>query len=171
MLDYKDYIYVVYQERSFSKAAQKLHVSQPWLSSVIKKTEQELKLPLFDRTTNPISLTEAGQYYIEQIERIATIEEEMRQRFAQMQAVSKATLHIGSSMFFCTYVLPSLLADFREQYPQITLTFTEGHTHVLTEKLLRGELDLILEVEKVEEKQIATVPWASEEVVLAVPAK
>ena len=171
MLDYKDYIYAVYRHRNFSKAAQELHVSQPWLSSAVKKTEQELKLPLFDRSTNPISLTEAGRYYIEQVERISAIEEEMRQRFAQMQAVSKATLHIGSSMFFCTYVLPSLLADFREQYPQITLTFTEGSTRALTEKLVRGELDLILVVEQVEERQITTVPWATEEVMLAVPAK
>ena len=171
MLDYKDYIYAVYRHRNFSKAAQELHVSQPWLSSAVKKTEQELKLPLFDRTTNPISLTEAGRYYIEQIERISAIEEEMRQRFSQMRAVSGATLHIGSSMFFCTYVLPTLLKDFREQYPQITLTFTEGNTRALAEKLTRGELDLILEVEKTEEKQIMTAPWASEEVVLAVPAK
>ena len=171
MLDYKDYIYAVYRHRNFSKAAQELHVSQPWLSSAVKKTEQELRLPLFDRTTNPISLTEAGRYYIEQIERISAIEEEMRQRFSQMRAVSGATLHIGSSMFFCTYVLPTLLADFREQYPQVTLTFTEGNTRALVEKLTRGELDLVLEVEKTEGKQITTVPWASEEVVLAVPAK
>ena len=171
MLDYKDYIYAVYRHRNFSKAAQELHVSQPRLSSAVKKTEQELKLPLFDRTTNPISLTEAGQYYIEQVERISAIEEEMRNRFAQMRAVSGATLHIGSSMFFCTYVLPTLLKDFREQYPQITLIFTEGDTRALVEKLTRGELDLVLEVEKIEQKQMATVPWAAEEVMLAVPAK
>ena len=171
MLDYRDYIYAVYRCRSFSKAAQELHVSQPWLSAAVKKTEQELGLPLFDRTTNPISLTEAGRYYMEQIERISAIEEEMRRRFSQMRAASGAALHIGSSMFFCTYVLPTLLGDFREQYPQITLTFTEGNTRALTEKLLRGELDLILEVEQIGEKQITSVPWASEEVVLAVPAK
>ena len=171
MLDYKDYIYAVYRHRSFSKAAQELHVSQPWLSSAVKKTEQELKLPLFDRTTNPISLTEAGRYYIEQIERITAIEEEMRQKFTQMRAVFKETLHIGSSMFFCTYVLPSLLKDFRDQHPQITLILTESDTRALVEKLARGELDLILEAEEVKEKQITTVPWATEEVMLAVPTK
>ena len=45
MLDYKEYIYAIYQERSFSKAARKLYVSQPWLSATVKKVEQELKLP------------------------------------------------------------------------------------------------------------------------------
>ena len=53
MLNYKEYIYAIYQEHSFSKAAQKLFVSQPWLSSVVKKVEQEIKTPLFDRSTNP----------------------------------------------------------------------------------------------------------------------
>ena len=48
MLNYKEYIYAIYQEHSFSKAAQKLFVSQPWLSSVVKKVEQEIKTPLFD---------------------------------------------------------------------------------------------------------------------------
>ena len=62
MTNYKEYIYAVYQEKSFSKAARKLYVSQPWLSATIKKAEEELGLPLFDRSTNPISLTEAGRY-------------------------------------------------------------------------------------------------------------
>lgn len=58
MTDYKEYIYAVYQEKSFSKAAKKLYVSQPWLSATVKKVEQELDVRLFDRSTTPISLTE-----------------------------------------------------------------------------------------------------------------
>jgi DNA-binding transcriptional LysR family regulator len=170
MLEYKEYIEAVCRFRSFSKAAQELHVSQPWLSSAIKKTEQELGVLLFDRSTAPVSLTEAGRYYLQETEKIDLIENEMRQHFSQMRADTNSTLHIGSSMFFCTYVLPSLLADFRAQYPQVTLVFREGSTAALTEKLLKGELDLMFEVENVENKQLLTVPWASEEIVLAVPA-
>ena len=80
MLNYKEYIYAIYQEHSFSKAAQKLFVSQPWLSSVVKKVEQEIKTPLFDRSTNPISLTPAGEYYIQQVEKVMAIEEDMREQ-------------------------------------------------------------------------------------------
>lgn len=76
MLDYKDYIYAIYQYKSFSKAAKMLHVSQPWLSTAVKKTEMELQLNLFDRSTSPVSLTEAGRYYIEQIKKINAIEED-----------------------------------------------------------------------------------------------
>ena len=88
MTDYKEYIYAIYQEKSFSKAAKKLYVSQPWLSATVKKVEQQLQIPLFDRSTNPISLTDAGRYYIEQIERIMAIEEEMQRHFNEMRSVN-----------------------------------------------------------------------------------
>ena len=170
MLDYREYVYAVYQERSFSRAAQRLHVSQPWLSAAVKKVEEALRLPLFDRSTSPISLTEAGRYYIEQIERVLAIEREMEDRFARMAEGLDVTLRIGSSMFFCTYVLPRLLEDFRAQHPNARLRLLEGTSQSLAERLLRGELDLLVEVERPKHKQIRTLPWAEEEIVLAAPA-
>ena len=148
MLEYKEYIYSVYRNRSFSRAAEELHISQPWLSAAIKKAEQELQLKLFDRTTNPVSLTEAGRFYIEQIEQIMAIEERMRQRFARMRAASGETLRVGSSMFFCTYVLPSILRDFRSQNPQAAITLVEGSPDDLMQRLLKGELDVVLDAEE-----------------------
>ncbi len=170
MTNYKEYIYAVYQEKSFSKAAKKLFVSQPWLSATIKRAEQEIGLPVFDRSTSPISLTQAGWYYIEQIERIMAIEEEMEAHFQEMRDSSRTELHIGSSMFFCTYVLPSLMEDFRLQHPQVTLTFTEGGNKTLLEKLLDGQLDFLLEAERPTNSRLYSIPWASEEIVLAVPS-
>ena len=170
MTNYKEYIYAVYQEKSFSKAAKKLYVSQPWLSATIKKAEQELGLPIFDRSTNPISLTEAGQYYIEKFEEITAIETEMHEHFKQMRDVGRTELHIGSSMFFCTYVLPSLMNEFQFLYPQVTLTLTEGGNKTLLEKLMNGRLDFLLEAEHPANSRIHSIPWASEEIVLAVPA-
>lgn len=170
MLNYKEYIYAVYQERSFSKAAQKLYVSQPWLSSVVKKVEQEIKTPIFDRSTTPISLTPAGQYYIQQVEQVMKIEEEMRRHFAQLNS-QETQLHIGSSMFFCTYVLPRLFQEFREENPQITLTLTEGGGDSMAEKLLNHKLDFFLEAEPLQNGKIQSVAWCTEELVLAVPAR
>lgn len=170
MTDYKEYVYAVYQERSFSKAAQKLFVSQPWLSATVKKVEKELNVSLFDRSTTPISLTEAGQYYVEHVEQIMAIEREMHQHFKELHESEGSELHIGSSMFFCTYVLPSLLADFQSQYPQVTLTFSEGNSGSLVKKLLDGKLDLLLEAEQPDSDKLHVIPWATEELVLAVPA-
>lgn len=170
MTNYKEYIYAVYQEKSFSRAAKKLYVSQPWLSATIKKAEQELGLPLFDRGTNPISLTEAGRYYIERIEQIMAIEAEMEAQFKKFQDETRTELRIGTSMFFCTYVLPALLNDFSLAHPEATMTFVEGSSKTLTEKLLNGQLDFLLEAERPESGQITSIPWAPEEIVLAVPA-
>ncbi|MCD8123510.1 MAG: LysR family transcriptional regulator [Lachnospiraceae bacterium] len=171
MLEYKDYVYAVYQERSFSRAAQKLYISQPWLSSVVKKVEQEVKAPLFDRSTNPISLTEAGRYYMEQAEKVTAIEEDMRRYFAELHEKEGKELHIGSSMFFCTYVLPRLMDEFRALYPDITLTFSEGSTKSMVDKMLHGKVDFLLEAERIQDPQIESMAWASEEIVLAVPAR
>ena len=64
------YIYEVYKEMSFSRAAQKLFISQPSLSAAVKKEEERIDAPIFDRSTNPIHLTEVGQEYIRAVERI-----------------------------------------------------------------------------------------------------
>lgn len=170
MLNYKEYIYAIYQEHSFSKAAQKLFVSQPWLSSVVKKVEQEIKTPLFDRSTNPISLTPAGEYYIRQVEKVMAIEEDMREHFAALNGPG-TQLRVGSSMFFCTYVLPQLFQDFREQNPQITLTLTEGRASDMFQALAERKLDFFLEAESIQDPKIQSVAWCTEEIVLAVPAR
>ena len=170
MLDYKDYVYAAYIHRNFSKAAREVHVSQPWFSSAIKKTEQEIGMQLFDRSTSPMSMTEAGKYFIQQIERIYSIENDMKLHFAQMRANTGEKLRIGSSMFFCTYVLPDILQDFCDQHPQTKLSFKEGNTRRLTDRLLNGEIDMIFEVEEIDHRKITTVPWSMEELVLAVPA-
>mgnify|MGYP003071811847 CR=1 FL=1 len=98
------------------------------------------------------------------------IETEMEERFKELQRETNPELRIGTSMFFCTYVLPALLNDFSLAHPEAAITFVEGSSKTLTEKLLDGRLDFLLEAERPESSQITSIPWASEEIVLAVPA-
>ena len=70
MLRDREYVYAVYQERSFSRAAQRLFISQPALSSKVKKVEERVGAPLFYRSTNPIRLTPAGKCYVEAVEQV-----------------------------------------------------------------------------------------------------
>lgn len=170
LFDHMEYIYTIYQEHSFSKAAKKLFVSQPWLSSAVKKVEQEIQMPIFDRNTNPISLTEAGRYYIQSIEKIMAIQAEMQAHFLELSSLSCTQLHIGSSMFFCTYVLPRILANFRQSYPQVTLSFSEGDSLSMMQRIQEGRLDFLLEAEPPESSSLSSIVWASEQIVLAVPA-
>ena len=71
-----EYVYQVYLEKSFSKAAEKLFISQPSLSANVKRVEQHIGYPIFDRSTKPLSLTECGAQYIKAIEKIKSIQNE-----------------------------------------------------------------------------------------------
>jgi DNA-binding transcriptional LysR family regulator len=73
MYDDFDYAYEVYKEKSFSQAAKNLYVSQPALSSSIKKLEARFGVTIFDRSSQPISLTDEGKVFIEAIENIKNI--------------------------------------------------------------------------------------------------
>lgn len=66
-----NYIYTVYRERNFSRAAEKLFISQSSLSLTIKKAEERIGAPIFNRSTSPITLTEFGEKYIEAVEEMS----------------------------------------------------------------------------------------------------
>ena len=68
MLNEMKYVYEVYKEKSFSKAAKKLFISQPALSNMVRKAEKEMGAPIFDRSTIPLTVTKEGAYYIRTVE-------------------------------------------------------------------------------------------------------
>ena len=73
MLKYMDYAYTVYKEESFTRAAEKLYISQPALSLTIKKLESEIGYPIFERCGKKITLTHIGKKYIDAIEEIMRV--------------------------------------------------------------------------------------------------
>lgn len=169
MLKYIDYIYAVYQEKSITKAAKKLYISQPWLSNIVKKVEEELQAPLFKRNTGSLTLTDAGKFYIQHIEQIIHIKEEMDSYFYKHDSSTLTTIRIGSGSIFCIYILPKLLKKFCESHPQIQISFHEGANQELTQKLLDHQIDLYIECNPIKDDAIETVLWEQEELVLAIP--
>ncbi|WZL73408.1 LysR family transcriptional regulator [Clostridiaceae bacterium 35-E11] len=118
MLKDMEYVYTVYLEKSFSKAAEKLFISQPALSATIKKLESKIKVPIFDRSTNPIQLTPAGKYYIKSIEKIMEIQNDMIEYFNSLAEEKQVSITIGSAAFFCAHILPliKLIASLTHRY-------------------------------------------------------
>lgn len=166
-----EYVYAVYREKSFSRAAQKLYVSQPALSVAVRKVEQELGAPVFDRSTSPVSLTEAGEFYIRSLEKILATEAEVKAYFDALSAGRTGGVFIGSSSFFCVYVLPEIVEAFGEERPGITVTLMEGGATDLSEKLKSGETDLVLEIEDLRDRAFRNSAWAEETILIAVPAR
>ncbi|MBQ5755550.1 MAG: LysR family transcriptional regulator [Oscillospiraceae bacterium] len=170
MLKGMDQIYAVYQERSFSKAAEKLYISQPALSNAIKKVEKELGLQLFDRSSSPVRPTPAGEYYIQGIQKIRAIEEEMEAHFAELRRAKQESLTIGAGTFFCAHLLPGLALQFESARPGCRIQMKEDNARNIHSDLLAGALDLSLDTEDWQDEALAAIFLCRENILLAVPA-
>lgn len=141
----KDLIYTVYQEGSISKAAQKLFISQPSLSVMIQKIEEEVGVPLFDRTSKPIRLTEAGQEYIKATEEMLHIEKSFENYLEACQNLQTGSLTIGSNQLLSSLVLPRYIGRFLQKYPNIHLNLVDDNSVLLENMAMAGQLDLVLD--------------------------
>ena len=113
------YLSEVHKEQSFSRAAEKLNISQPSLSLTIKKFEEQIGLQLFDRSTIPIRLTEAGKIYMEGVRQILAIENDLEVFLDDYDASRTGSLTVGTPHMFASYLLPNLIARFLQQFPFI----------------------------------------------------
>ena len=98
-MDFREltYITAVADEHSVTEAAKRLYISQPSLSYIISKAEQELGVKLFDRKTNPLTLTYAGEIYVERAREILRIRDNMRRELTDIGHGQKGRINIGFS--------------------------------------------------------------------------
>lgn len=166
----QEYILTIVDEGSFSKAADRLYISQPALSIIVKKTEDELGIPLFNRTSKPITLTPAGKIYVEYIKKLQALDEEMLQELNSIREQEKGTLNIGTSNFFSSYILPDLAHSFKQLYPKYTVAISEGNNPYLSQLLQSSDIDLAICLGPLDTKIFNFIPWKEEYLLLAVPA-
>lgn len=141
------YAYRVYQEKSFSRAAKMLYISQPSLSATVKKLETELGFEIFDRSKNPITLTPKGKIYIEYLEECIQIKKDMYHRISQTSALSEEKLCVGGRNYFSRIMLPKICGEFHRRFPDVEIKIELGETGTLndiTEKLDAGQVECIL---------------------------
>ncbi|MBE5753829.1 MAG: LysR family transcriptional regulator [Clostridiales bacterium] len=165
----KEYILAVYQEGGFTKAAERLFVSQPSLSASIKRIEDKLGAPIFDRSTSPISLTEIGKEYVKYALSIQEKEKDFSRYISDHTNLMAGKIRIGGSSFFSSFVLPRLVSEFNESHPQIQFEIFEDSTKNLMNKLVSGNLDIIIDNAINENENIISEVYAPETLLLAVP--
>lgn len=164
------YVYEIYRQKSFSKAAQALFITQPALSIAISKLEASLGMPLFDRSTRPISLTPAGRIYLQTIEKTRALEQDLRHQLDDIRALRTGTITIGSSHFINACILPEILTRFNRKFPQVKLNLLEGSSHAMARMLEQREIDLTFSCDeagieptiKIELSQMATASRLAE---------
>ncbi len=169
MFSSMEYVYEVYKERSFSKAAQNLYISQPSLSASVKRVEERIGVPVFDRGSNPLQLTECGKEYIKCVEKMLDIRNEFNHYIKDMNELKTGQLSIGASNYFASFILPSVITKFTERYPKVKVNLVEANSTYLEKKLLSGTLDVALDNSIFSSKIYTSYPYYKEHMLLAVP--
>lgn len=155
---------------SISRAAEKLYISQPSLSQLLKSVEKKVGAPLFDRGSQPLRPTTIGQKYLETAQRIMELDTEFHRYVEDELGCAQGTLVVGSSPFRSTYFLASFLPEFQEKYPGIRLQLAEHTSKRLEEAVLSGDADLIIATQPVDANAFSFAELYSEEMVLVLPA-
>ncbi|MBR2214179.1 MAG: LysR family transcriptional regulator [Selenomonadaceae bacterium] len=159
----------VVADGTLSQAAKHLFVSQPSLSQCIKKIESELETPLFDRSQNPLKLTEAGEAYVKAAQAMQQISRTLRQQVDDLSELRTGEVRIGSSRTRSVCLLTGALVAFHRRYPGIKLSVVEGSTERLREHVRQGHVDFALLYEPLPPNFFASIPIMKERVLLAVP--
>ena len=166
-----EYIYEVYKEKNFTRAAEKLFITQPALSMAIQKVEERLGMPIFDRSTRPISLTDAGYAYLEYVESARHLDAEFEQQIQDIKELDKGRIVIGGSHYLNAYILPQILAEFLEKYPNVEINLKEASSAELAERLRKQELDVTFHCSPEFIQDFPRHPAFRDTVLLAVPVR
>lgn len=164
-----EYVLTINEERSFSKAAKKLFISQPSLSQYINRLETQLGVTVFDRNTSPLTLTYEGELYIETALNILSILDNLQKKFDDVSDLKIGRLNIGLTPSKANNPLPDILPVFKEKYPGIDITITEAASSELEDLLSHGMVDLCLMNLPIKSKNIEYDEILKEKIYLAAP--
>ncbi|HJB08379.1 MAG TPA: LysR family transcriptional regulator [Candidatus Enterocloster faecavium] len=164
------YIYTVYQEGSFSKAAEKLYLTQPALSIAIQKIESSLGMPLFDRSKRPLQLTEAGEAYVNTIKQMQFLEQDLEQEIQDIRSLNTGVLRIGASHYLNAFILPPVLSGFSKAYPGIQLELAEYGSNQINTLLAERKIDMTFSCNDIFMEHYERYPAFQDHVLLAVPS-
>ncbi|WP_166269741.1 hydrogen peroxide-inducible genes activator [Marinobacter caseinilyticus] len=163
------YIVTLAREKHFGRAAERCHVSQPTLSVAVKKLEDELGIPLFERSKSSIRVTETGQRIIEQSQRVLDQVGVIKDMAQDGKNQLNSPLKVGAIYTIGPYLFPHLLPELRRGAPDMPLFIEENYTANLRQKLRHSELDAIIIALPFEEPEVVTLPLYDEPFVVLLP--
>lgn len=136
-------ILTVYEEGSISNAAKKLYISQPSLSQKIQSIENSLNIKIFNRHVNPISLTYAGERYLDAARRVMRIHDNLLKEINEINQETRGKIRIGISSNRALLILPKILPAFLAKYPLVDIElFEDEGSSALSDVALNGQVDL-----------------------------
>lgn len=165
-LKHAQYVLAILREGSFTAAARKLYVSQPSLSQTIKQLENTLGTPIFNRTSETLKLTYAGQRYVEAAQKVMVIYDNLLTEIQDMKDEIYGKLRLGVSMQRGMSLLPFVLPPFMEKYPRVEIQLEEHGSDQLEQMVQDGSCDLALVTTNPKVNQLEYILIEKEQLVL-----
>ena len=163
------YLVTLADVRHFSKAAERCHVSQPTLSTQIRKLEEELDVQLVERSPRKVMLTEVGEEIVERGRAMLAEADAIKAIARRSRDPDSGTLRIGIFPTLAPYFLPHVVPEIRRRFPRLTLRLFEEKTEDVLSMLRQGRLDAGLLALPIDDDQLTSRRLFDEPFVLAVP--
>ncbi len=154
---------------NFSQVAERLGISQPALSKQILSLEKELGVKLFDRSTNPMVLTAAGESFVQQSRELLYRQEQLEHSMAAFQSGEAGRLVIGISPFRTLYLIPQIVKKIRQKFPGVQVFLHEAGSNTLRKEAAEGRYDFAIVNMPVDEAVLNVTPLEQDTLALAVP--
>lgn len=156
----------VVEEKSFSKAADRVFRTQPAISIAIRRLEEEVGAPLFDRSQKTPTLTEAGRVFYDYARRIIAMRDQAREAVAELRTLQKGRVRIGANESTSLYLLPQVILAYRKRYPNVKVEVYRDVSEKLPREVLDRNFDLALMAFEPTDPELEKFPVLKDELVL-----
>lgn len=161
-----NYFAVVAEELNFTRAAERLNMSQPPLSNQIKGLEEELGTPLFVRGSRTLQLTEAGKLLYRRAEQLLDLADRTREEVASLSMGLSGTVCLGSVAGRAPFLAAQWIAGFREEYPLVHFEIVNGSSDDIIDQIMRGMIEIGViaapyDTEHLEGISVGSEPWCA----------
>jgi DNA-binding transcriptional LysR family regulator len=156
----------VIEEGSFSKAAERVYRTQPAVSIAIKRLEEEIGAPLFDRSQKTPTLTEAGQVLLDYAKRMMSLRDQAYAAITELRTLQSGRVRIGANESTSLYLLPQIILSYRESHPNVKVEIYRHVSDRLPREVLDRNVDLAIMAFEPVDRELETFRLLEDELVL-----
>lgn len=164
-----EYFQMVSRLNNITRAAEQLHVAQPSITVAIQKLEDELGVPLFDRSQKQITLTAEGRVFLQRVEHILRSLQDAILEMSDYKELQKGTIKLGIPPMIGSFLFPQIFANFQKLYPLLNLSITEEGSLTIQKLLEQGELDLSIIILAQTSPLLETITITKGEILACIP--
>jgi DNA-binding transcriptional LysR family regulator len=161
----------VARHASFSRAAEKRFRTQPAISSQIRALEEEVGAKLFDRSGGKVSLTAPGKAFLKYVEETLDARKTMLNSLAEMERVPRGEIIVGANEGTCLHILPEVFADFKKQYPDVSVNIKRADYNNILESIIDNSVDFGVVSLPVGDNRLTVVLIHRDELVIIAPPR